>query len=165
MNLTKMMKNKKAQLGATITLIVATIIIFFTLVIFFYLSSTVADAKFKKHADVVASYSNKEQASISLQSFLKTPLKIIIEGEQVEISIADLIRFNEVKAGGDTILKEHAEKVFQPFGKCYFFKKKDVEAGNSAFKNELAVLILPIDINRNIEVGLAVNSECLEGLK
>lgn len=164
MNILKM-ENKKAQLGATITLIVATIIIFFILIIFFYLSSTIADAKFKKHADVVISYSNKEQALISLEAFLKTPIKIILDSEEVEISIADLIRFNEVKAGGDLILKEQAEKIFKPFGKCYFFKKKDVEAGNAAFKNELAVLILPVDISRNVEVGLAVNSKCLESTK
>jgi hypothetical protein len=159
------MKNKKATLGATIPLIVATIVIMFILVIFFYFSSALADFKFKKHAEVVADYSSKEQASISLEAFLKTPIKIILDSEEVEITLADLIRFNEVKAGGDTILKEQAEKIFKPFGKCYFFKKKDVEAGNSAFKNELAVLILPVDINRNVEVGLAVNSKCLEGLK
>ncbi len=164
MNLTKM-KSKNAQLGATITLIVATIIIFFILVIFFYLSSAIADAKFKKHADVVVGYSNKEQALISLQAFLNTNIKIMLEGEEINISIADLIRLNEVLPGGDIILKEQAEKVFQPLGKCYFLKKKDVEAGNSAFRNELSVLLLPVNINTNVQVGLAINSKCLEKLK
>lgn len=164
MNMVKM-ENKKSQLGATLTLVAATIIIVFILIIFLYLSSTVADFKFKKHADVVVGYSDKGQALTSLQAFLKTNIKIILDSEEVEISIADLIRLNEVLPGGDTILREQAEKVFQPFGKCYFFKKERIETGNAAFKNELAILILPVNINTNVEVGLAVNSKCLESLK
>ena len=76
---------RKAQLGATITLIVATILIFFTLTIFFYLSSAVAEFKFQKHADISLGYSNKEQALISLKALLQTPVETELDGAKTTI--------------------------------------------------------------------------------
>ena len=100
-----------------------------------------------------------------MKAFLHTPIKIILDSEEVEITITDLIRLNEAKPGGDLILKEQAEKAFKPFASCYLFKKAGVESGNAAFRNELAVLILPVNPHTNVEVGLAVNSKCLENIK
>lgn len=151
---------RKAQLGATITLIVATIIIFFTLTIFFYLSTAVAAFKFQKHADISLSYSNKEQALISLKAFLRTPVEVEIGGAKTTIPISGLIRINS--GSYDSKITGEASKIFKPFGSCYFFKTENLQAGNQKYSKEVAIIILPSSPEKTIEVSLAVNSKCLE---
>ncbi len=157
------MKNKKADMGETITLIIATTIIFFILIIFFYLTNAIADFKFKKHAEVVADYSNKEHALISLQAFLQTPLKTEIGGIKSNILVKDLMRINT--GSYDTMLQQEASEIFKPFGICYFISVGNLKSGNSNFASKMIILNLPVNSEKNVEVGLAVNSQCLENLK
>ena len=156
-------KNRNAQLGATITLIVATIIIFITLIVYFFLSSVVADFKFKKHADISLSYSNKEQALISFKAFLQTPVEVEIDGAKTTIPISDLIRINS--GSYDSKITWEASKIFKPFGSCYFFKTGNLLSGNQKYSSEAAAILIPASSEKNVEVSLAVNSKCLENIK
>lgn len=151
----KLKFSKKAQLGETIALTVATVLIFFIIAIFFYLSTAVAGFQFKKNSDVYLAYNEKQQAMISLKAFLDTK----IEFQGVETKMADVMRINS--SDSNLLLKEKVEKIFKPFGSCYFFKTAGIKSGNTAYSENAARITLPVTKNKDVIAMLAVDSKCL----
>ncbi|MFH0831932.1 MAG: hypothetical protein V1886_03675 [archaeon] len=148
--------SKKAQLGETVALTVATLLIFFTIAIFFYLSTIAAGFQFRKNSDVYLAYSGKQQAMISLKAFLDTK----VEFQGIETEIADIIRIDSIES--NAIVKNKTEEIFKPFGSCYFFEAAGIKSGNTAYIGNTVMIILPVTKNKDVTAMLAVDSKCLE---
>ena len=107
-------KNKKAQIGETMTLSVATLIIIFLLVIFILISSLVTANVFKKAKGESIKISAKESILVSLNAYLQTPVNVKIDNIDKEIKISDLIRLTAKNDSYKTVLKEKTKEILNP---------------------------------------------------
>jgi len=113
-------KNKKAQIGETMTLTVATFIIIFLLIIFILISSLVTANIFKKAKGESIKISAKESTLLSLEAYLQTPVNVKIDNIDKEIKISDLIRLAYIDDSYRKPLTEKTKEILNPvFGNSY----------------------------------------------
>jgi len=109
------MKGKKAQLGATLTMMVATFIVIAIFFVLFVVSQAVGKLKFGKAAKAEVLSFSYEQQSVSLREWLRSPISI--DGK--DTSIAELIaaahheKDSEKKDSYIRVIKESASKTIE----------------------------------------------------
>jgi|GEM_PF-5971394 hypothetical protein len=172
----KTKKTKKAQVGTTITLIAATIVITLLLVLFLAGTNTIAKFRFSEKKEV--KYSMMQQEIVSLEGYLATPLKGIYEEER-EIKMEDLIRLwdasEEKKQDYRDKIEEATSKIFSTYAKsegnsensCYFLRIESasdrLEIGDRGIeffkKGESMSLQLPAP-NNVVNITFTLNKKC-----
>ena len=107
-------ENKKAQIGETMTLGVATLIIIFLIIAFFLISILIAGGTSKNIDSGSITMSSKEEAITSLLAYLQTPVNITIDEKEQNISMADLIRLASLNKSYKKILQEKSKDILDP---------------------------------------------------
>lgn len=172
----KTKKTKKAQVGTTITLIAATIVI--TLLLVLFLAGTNTLAKFKFSEKKETKYNMMQREIVSLEGYLATPLKGTYE-EEKEIKMEDLIRLwdtmEEKRQDYKNKIEEATSKIFSTYAKnegnnensCYFFRLESAsdrlemgDRGIEFFKmGETMLLQLPA-LNNVVNITFILNKKC-----
>ncbi len=106
--------NKKAQIGETMTLGLATLVIIFLIIIFFLISTFIGGGASKNIESESKAISVKEEAMTSLLAYLQTPANITINEKEQNISIADLIRLATVNRSYEKVLQEKSKEILDP---------------------------------------------------
>lgn len=115
--------NKKAQVGTTMTLGLATLIIIFLIIVFVLLSTLIALGTSKGIKTESITMSSKEESSTSLFAYLQTSVIINVNEKEQNISIADLIRLWAKDRDSQKLyeekLKEETSKILDAVYACY----------------------------------------------
>lgn len=153
--------NKKAQIGETLSLGMATIVIIFLLVIFMVFSSIITagvpkdiEAKGKMIADKNAGY-------VSLMAFLNTPVEINMDNVKQKMIMSDLIRLALIDSNYEQFVENEAQNSFKDIFKSYRFSIKDTaikEGTIMPLKNKVEIQ-LPLDSAKQAEVILEFSEE------
>lgn len=104
-------ENKKAQVGTTMTLGLATLIIIFLIIAFVIISTFIAGGISRGIKTESIAMSSKEEAITSLIAYLQTPVNISINEKEQEIIIADLIRLATVNRSYEKVLQEKSKEI------------------------------------------------------
>lgn len=107
-------ENKKAQIGPTMTLGLATLIIIFLIVAFVIVSIFIAGGISKGIKTESITMSSKEEAKTSLLAYLQTPVNISVDEKEQEVVIADLIRLATLNSDYEKILQEKSKEILDP---------------------------------------------------
>lgn len=107
-------ENKKAQVGTTMTLGLATLIIIFLIIAFVIISTFIAGGISRGIKTESITMSSKEEALTSLFAYLQTPVSISIDEKEQEIIIADLIRLATVNRSYEKVLQEKSKEILDP---------------------------------------------------
>ena len=110
-------ENKKAQVGTTMTLGLATLIIIFLIIVFVLLSTLIARGISKGIKTESITMSGKEESLTSLFAYLQTPVSISIDEKEQNISMADLIRLASLNRSYEKILQEKSKEILDPLYK------------------------------------------------
>ena len=137
------MKGKKAQGGAGLTLAVASVLIVFIILIYIIFSSLITagislDAK-KKSLELA----DKSRAETSLEAYLNTPVKILINNEEKEIMMSDLIRLAYYDRSYQNLLKEKTKQILDPVYSEYVLHAGLMEIISAAGRPSLAWRYIP----------------------
>lgn len=121
-------RNKKAEIGETMTLLVATFLLVFIFVIFILITTFITAGVSKQSQEQSLKMSAKESATASLFAYLQTPVDISVGGKQENMEIADLIRIAYSNEAYQEILKEKTKEILDPvYGKKYFVHAYPIE--------------------------------------
>jgi hypothetical protein len=156
------MKVRKAQIGRTLTLIVATITIFLILFVFWWLSDIAFKFKFRKQG-VVLELISQDEAIASLRNFLDSKVEIVIDGSKEIMAMTDLIRLYHIENAYGNKLREESEKIFEKFSNCYLLSFDGLVIGNpQLYFDDAYTTRIPTSSKESIEIGLVLDDECLE---
>lgn len=160
----KRFNNKKAQLGSTLTLMLAIIAIFVLFVIFMWAIDKLNSAKglFAKR-DVSVKMTDSFNSLYSLQSYISSSVEIEIDGKKEVMTISDLIRlwniYNDVTY--KNALQSETEKILKLFIKketvnvyCYYIEIENYITKTESFKSsrgKISESLMPIQLgDRNL---------------
>ena len=155
------MFNKKGAIGEGISIGITSIFIVLIVIVFVLISSFIGGGISKDLTDYSNNLIKKQEAEISLQAYLKTPVEIDRNNIQQNITIADLIRLSQIDKAYEGLLKTESKKIFDKIYGDYSLhvnliniKSTDESIGIAAMK--IATINIPLNINENIPVRIMI---------
>lgn len=131
--------SKKAQIGTTMTYIVATILIALLLILLFVFSNF-----FKKDVGgEIEVISSKEESLVSLNAYLQTPVNVSVNEKEQIITMADLIRLADLDKSYKEILKEKTKEIFDPVYEKYVIHAYPIEIVSAVGRPIFVEMFIP----------------------
>ncbi len=155
------MFNKKASIGEGISIGVTSILIVLIVIVYVLISSFIGNGISKDLTEYSNSLVKKQQAEVSLQAYLITPVEINQNNSKQNITIADLIRLSNIDQKYEETLKLESKKIFDKIYGDYSLHVgmtniKSTTEGLGEAVIEIVSMNVPLNIDKNISVRMMI---------
>lgn len=177
-----MFKQKKAVGGEIIISFVSTITILVALIIFSAFSGIISKVKFRNTSSEILNSPASEQVNLFLESYLNTPLNIIVKNEEKRINLSELIILAATtdNPAYKTKLIDESQNILAVFDEgtetanpeCYYLgieraveQKRDMVlkiGGMELPSSADSSAILPLPAGGYVNIKMIIDNQCLK---
>ncbi len=177
-----MFKHKKAIGGEVIISFTSTIFILVVLIIFSVYGGIISKVRFRDVSSNVLKNAASEQVDIFLESYLNSPIDLIVRSEKKKASISEIIILAAMTDNPiyKTKLIDESQNLLAAFGKgteatnpnCYYLgiekaagQKRDVvlKIGNIELPaSSTSSAVLPLPTEGYVNIRMIIDNQCLE---